>query len=83
MGKTLTEQQIVGVIRKILRQHDEGAWICADFLFAQVLAHPGRYGVENGFCMPQLDKWRRVCKVMFETRGGGKELEVKVSWKPR
>lgn len=83
MAQNLTDQQVVEVIRKILMRQSPGDWITADYLYAQLLAHPGRYGVEGPFGLPKLDKFRHVCKVMFETRGNGATLEVKVSWRPR
>jgi len=78
---SLTDQRLIEVIRSILMRQEKGDWISAKYLYAQLVAHPGRFGVDSIYDAPKLDRFINMCQTMFKTRKAEGEIEVKVDWK--
>jgi hypothetical protein len=77
MAKTLTEQQVVECVRKVLaREFALGDWVPVGSIYARLFANPARFGALDVHALPKYPRFKQICKAMFQTRRPKDELEM-------
>ena len=67
MSKTLTDQQIVDCARNVLARHFKPEeWVDVSSVYTRLFANPVLFGAPDVYSLPKIERFERVCEVMFE-----------------